>query len=294
MSDTPGSRKAKLLVIVGPTASGKSALAVKLAKILHGEIVCADSQTVKKSINTGTAKPTLKEQGGIIHHLLDVISPYDKFTAARFKKLANNAIYDIQKRKKLPILVGGTGLYVDSVIFDFDFRKENSKYIREDLASKSIVELQELIRLEEYPMPSNKMNPRHLIRTLESGGSISMNTDMKDDLLIVGINPGKEILKERIEKRVKKMVASGFTDEVRKVIDEYGMPPSGLDAIGYKIVLDNINDRGVGDGGKLSEELVKLHWQYARRQMSWFRRNKNIIWFSDSDQAYNYILKELQ
>ena len=122
-----------LLVIVGPTASGKSALAIELAKYFNGEIICADSLTVRRELNIGSAKPSLKDQSQVNHHLIDVIGPNDKFTAADFKQKANIAIEDINNRGKLPIMVGGTGLYIDSVIYDYNFLPSASISLRSEL-----------------------------------------------------------------------------------------------------------------------------------------------------------------
>ncbi len=277
-----------LLFIVGPTASGKSSLAMELARRFDGEIICVDSQTLRKRLDIGTAKPSVQEQQEIRHHLLDTIEPYERFSVVQFKELAESAIADIRRRGKVPIIAGGTGLYVDALYFDFNVSEnsENSEY-KTELELMSVAELQGIIKAKGYPMPINKNNPRHLIGVILRGGRQHNNTKPIQDALIFGLMPEDEVLKDRIAKRVDQMFADGLVDEVRDLINDYGEPPAKLDAIGYPIIARLIN-------GGINEEEAKLlfvqaHWQYARRQKSWFKRNKNIVWFQDVKAALEHI-----
>src|SRR5688572_25180412 len=164
--DTP------LIVILGPTASGKSALALGLAKQFGGEIIAADSRTVYRGMDIGTAKPSVEEQRQVRHHLIDVVSPDGPFTVADFQRLAFDAIADIGARAKTPLLVGGSGLYIDAVIYNFSFREPSNGLGRSKLQMLSVDQLQELLEEQGIPLPENKKNPRHLIRALETAGEV--------------------------------------------------------------------------------------------------------------------------
>lgn len=240
-----------LVVIVGPTASGKTGLSIELAKKFDGEIVCADSRTVYRYLDIGTAKPTSKERAEVPHHLLDVVDPDQPFTVADFKKLANKAIVDIQRRGKLPILVGGSGLYVDAVIFDYQFSLDNA--------------------------PRDAQNPRHVDK--DATGSRSQ---LRQNTLVLGLDIPRETLKHRIAGRVESMAGQGFLEEVLYVVRHY--PDSkALDAPGYKAF------RGYLDGelslGEAKAQFVRNDFQLAKRQMTWFRRNNSIQWFDSAQDA---------
>lgn len=160
------SKRPKLIVIVGPTASGKSSLAMRVAKTYGGEIIAADSRTVYKGMDIGTAKPSQSDQTKVPHWGLNLVSPGQRFTAHQFQKYANSKIKDIQKRGKLPILVGGTGLYMDAVLFGFGFLPDADPGNREKLEVLSVSQLQKIIENKGYIMPVNSQNKRHLIRAI--------------------------------------------------------------------------------------------------------------------------------
>ncbi|MEO5627319.1 MAG: tRNA (adenosine(37)-N6)-dimethylallyltransferase MiaA [Candidatus Saccharimonadales bacterium] len=267
----------KLVVIVGTTASGKSAAAMQIAQERGGEIICADSRTVYKGMDIGTAKPSAEDQKLVPHHLLDVVSPDQSFTAADFQKLANKAIKDIQKRGKLPILVGGTGLYVDSVIYNFSFRPVDTKK-RAQLEELSVKQLQTKIVELGLDLPANDQNPRHLIRTLETNGTKSKKQPMRANTLVLGIDVPSDVLKERISKRVEQMIEKGLETEVSGLVDRYGWHAEAMKGIGYREWQGYFEGK---QGLEATKELiVKNSWQYARRQRTWFRRNKDIHWQS--------------
>lgn len=290
----------KTLYIVGPTASGKTALSIELAKELNGEIICADSQTIRRDMNIGTAKPLAKEMQGIRHHMLDIIDPYDGYSLALFQKMAKKVISEIHSRNKPAIIVGGTGLYVDALYQNFTLptlakhlagsnpatRSDPATGL--DLASLSDEGLRERILEKGYDMPLNDKNRRHLENVLLREGRGGASSEPEPGAIIVGINPGRQVLIDRINSRVDKMFEAGFVDEVRSLIEKYGRPPKSFDAIGYKIVMRHID-------GEISleesKELFKIaDRQYAKRQMAWFKRNQHIKWFEVPAEAKSYIL----
>lgn len=276
------------LYVVGPTASGKSSLAMMVAQTFNGEIVCADSQTIRKDLNIGTAKPSQADQNAVRHHMLDIIEPFEDFSVAEFQKMAREAIKDIGQRKKLPIIVGGSGMYVDSLYFNYSLNKQKSRYSRSDLEKMSISKLQIIIKDNNWIMPENSENPRHLIGLILRGGDV--HNDRKIDAsgkVIIGILPSDDTLKNRISERVEEMFENGFIEEVTKLLDVYDSFPDRLDAIGYPIAEKYIK-------GDITEEDAKAlfkrgDWQYARKQKAWFKRNKNIKWFSDAKSAYGFV-----
>ncbi len=282
-----------MLAIVGPTASGKSSLAMQVAERMNGEIICVDSQTIRRGLDIGTAKPTKADQKKIRHHLLDIIDPYEPFSAAEFKRRAEAAIDEIKNRNRLPILVGGTGLYMDAILYNFDFNDKADKAKRAELESKTITELQQILTEQGIDLPENAQNPRHLIRAIETQGQKSTNTVMRDGVLVVGLDP-KEELPGRIEQRVRSMFAEGLVDEVHDIMKHYGQPPTSWDAIGYGMIVRQVSKHENDASIKIViDAIVKQHRQYAKRQRVWFRRNKNISWFEQPDDALQYIQKQL-
>lgn len=279
-----------VVFVVGATATGKSSVAMKAARQIGGEIICADSQTLRKSLDIGTAKPSKKEQNEIPHHLIDVIEPYDRFSVAEFKRQANKAIEGIIARGKVPIVVGGTGLYINALYFNFEFEAEQDD-LRKELESLSVKELQQKIERAGYNMPENSTNPRHLVGTLLRGGRSRSDTTPAPGAIIVGLKRTDDELKQRISDRVDKMFENGFLEEVKSVVTRYGPPPEKFDAIGYPIAYKCIQ-------GELDESQAKTlfkrgDWQYARRQKMWFKRNENIVWFTDVSTATEYIVDQL-
>ncbi len=282
----------QILFIVGPTASGKSGLAMEVARKFNGEIICADSQTLRKSLDIGTAKPSGSDQQEIKHHLIDVIEPYARFSVNEFKILAQRAINDIAGRDKIPIIVGGTGLYIDSLFFDFSISDNlSSKHYKNELELMSVQDLQEIIKQNKYPMPINQDNSRHLVGVILREGKQFSDILPIQNALIYGLLPEQEELKKRINSRVDHMFISGLVDEVRSVIKIYGNPPENLDAIGYGIVGDFLDSKI--DENEAREKIKQGHWQYARRQKSWFKRNKYIQWFNNPEEALKKIVQDI-
>lgn len=275
----------KLIVILGPTASGKTELAIKLAKKFKGEIVSADSRQIYKEMDIGTEKPTKKEMKGIPHHLIDIVNPDQDFNVAVYKELAIKKIKDIQNRRKLPFLVGGTGLYISSIVDNIDFPKVSpNKKLRKELEKKTEKELFEIYKKLD-PQGSKfieKENKRRLIRAIEvckvTGKSFWKQKKKGKPLfsiLQIGIKLPKEELRIRINKRIEKMLKQGLEKEVKKLLKKYGWIPS-MQSIGYQEWKNYLE-------GKISKEevknLIKLHTlQFAKRQMTWFKRDKRIHW----------------
>lgn len=267
-----------LIVIVGETASGKSALALEIARRFGGEIVCADSRTVYKVMDIGTAKPSPLDQSSIRHHMLDVVYPNQAFTVADFKLGAQESIADIRQRGKLPLLVGGSGLYIDSVIYDFSFRPVDIE-ARKYLESLSIDQLQQSIIANKLTIPENKNNKRYLIRVLESRQSTPHNKELAPNTLIFGISISKEVLQERITSRVEHMVESGLVQETIDLAERYGWDIPSMQAPAYSSMRQYINHNlSLAEAKAL---FVQKDLRLAKKQRTWFKRNNSIQWFSD-------------
>ncbi|HEY8999418.1 MAG TPA: tRNA (adenosine(37)-N6)-dimethylallyltransferase MiaA [Candidatus Saccharimonadales bacterium] len=275
-----------LIVIVGETASGKSALAMQIAEKFNGEIICADSRTIYKDMDIGTAKPSVEDRARVPHHLLDVVSPAEQFTVADFKRQALAAIADIISRGKVPLLVGGSGLYVDAVIYDFQFRTPADPLLRERLQQLSVEELQQELINAGVPLPTNPRNPRHLIRSLETNGQSPVSMPLRANTLLLGLSIDRARLIENVTKRVEGMFARGFIDEARGLIQKYGVDAPALQAPGYKAVVAYLE--GNLDLEQMKERGVRSHLQLAKRQRTWFKRNKSIRWCK-SDEVVDLV-----
>ncbi len=271
-----------LLAIVGPTASGKTALGIDIAKKFNGEIIACDSRTTYKYLDIGTAKPTKKEQQEVKHWGLDLVGPREKFNVAQFKSYAEKVILDIKKRNKLPILVGGTGLYVDAVLYDFTFVEPEDKE-RQKLQGLSVDELQKLIKDRGMEMPENIKNKRHLISALLRNGKHPQKKNLSETSLVIGLDLDKEILEARITDRAKIMVKQGVLDEIYKVAELYSWNHEAMSAGIYKVMRSVIENKESLDEGL--ENFVKSDKNLAKRQMTWFRRNKDIKWFKSTIEA---------
>lgn len=267
----------KLVVIVGETASGKSELAMRVAQQYDGELICADSWTVRRGLNIGTAKPSAEERRRVPHHLLDVVGPAEDFTAAVFKRLANDAIIDVSSRGKLPILVGGTGLYIDGVLYDYSFLPEGDRRAREELNALTIPEL--LARIDAAGLVLGDVdirNKRRLIRLIETAGAEPLKRSLRANTLIIGLQPDRSELKSRITSRVQRMIDAGLEDEARHIAEQYGWKAESLKGIGYR----EWHDYFLGSQSLelTSERIISSTVGLAKRQRTWFKRNKSIHW----------------
>lgn len=294
--------KKKVIAVVGPTASGKTSLAVEIAKAVDGEIVSADSMQIYKGMTVATAQPTEEEKQGIPHHLIAFLEPYETYSVARYVEDAKKCIDDIVLRKKVPVVAGGTGLYIDSLLggIDFGFVPDNSE-MREKLktrlenegAEKLLDELREIDPETASRLHVN--NTGRIIRALEvyylTGETISQQKVRSRekgsdcDVLYIYINyADRQKLYDRIEKRVDIMVSDGLLAEAEKFIS-LGEDTTAKQAIGYKELRPYFNNEC-----SLEEALVNLKKEtrhYAKRQMTWFRRNKDLFEISpDTDAGY--------
>lgn len=270
------SNRGKIVFVVGPTASGKSALAMQIALQYQAEIICADSRTVFKGMDIGTAKPSPQDQRAVKHHLLDVAEPNQKFSAAMFKDLAQAAIKDINSRGKVAIVVGGSGLYVDALLFDFSFQGRADESLRGKLEALSLETLQALCRQSDLAI-ENQLNRRHLIRALETQSkSPTRENTPQLETIVVGIATERTELRARVIKRTETMFAQGVLEEARQLGLRYGWECEAMTASIYRIL------KPVLEGSKpLSfaiEAFIKSDLSLAKRQMTWFKRNPNIIW----------------
>lgn len=253
--------KPELVVIVGPTASGKSELAIRLAQEFNGEIIAADSRTIYKGMDVGTAKPPLKDQQAVPHWGLDLLEPGKKFSAAQFMAYAGEKIKDIQNRGKLPILVGGSGLYINSVLFGYEFSPADAE--------------------------RDPQNPRHRKKTGKPA-----DNKLRPNTLVIGIVPPDEVIKKRIAKRAETMFDKGIIEETRRLLQKFGKEVlTGTAGIVYLIVIRLLD--GEIDHQQAIEEFKTADWQYARRQKTWFKRNRYINWFNSPEAAYKAAKKHL-
>ena len=329
--------KFPLIVIVGPTASGKSELGLRIADLIASEaesykyeaaalrrgllkqqasaktqlsrgdekkqnqllprinltgvkgaeIICADSRTVYKGMDIGTAKPAKKDQARARHHLLDVIEPNETFTAASFKARAVTAMESITNRHNMPIMVGGTGLYIDGVIFDFAFLPPIGQEGRDYLNSLSLEELHKKFEEQGITLPENSQNKRHLVRRLETNGMVPVKKGLRENTLVLGVQVDKEEIEQRVKQRLAAMLASGLEQEVRGLVQKYGWDAPGLSAVGYQEWRQYFNEKQT-----LADtiQLLQNHtMQYAKRQRTWFKRNQYITWIKNSSEAESIV-----
>ncbi len=268
-----------LLVIVGETASGKTELAIRLARHFGGEIICADSWTVRRQADIGTAKPTPAERAAVPHHLLDVVNPDEDFTAAVFKKLANEAIADIDSRGRLPIMAGGTGLYIDGVIYDYGFLPAGDRSDREALNRLDTAALLEMIAGLKLDLGGvDVRNKRRLIRLIETGGARPTRQTLRPRTLIIGIKTDRAVLEARITKRCDAMLAAGLEAEVKRLAERYGWTCEALKGVGYAQWQGYFS--GTQNLAETRQKIIKANLDLAKRQRTWFKRNKSIQWFS--------------
>ncbi len=285
----------KILVIVGPTAVGKTYVSIELAKKFNTEIISADSMQVYKYMDIGTAKVTEEEACGIKHHMLDLVYPNEEFSVSEFQKIAEKHIDNLIDNDKLPIVIGGSGLYVNSLLYDLDFGKVKSdekvkKYYTDFYNEHGTEKLHELLVNvdSEAAAKIHKNNIKRVIRALEvchiTGKKFSeMNTDIrkpseKYNCIIIGLEMDRDILYQRINKRVDIMVENGLIEEVKSLLDKgYDRNLVSLQGIGYKEIIDYLE-------GKTTKQdainILKTNTRrFAKRQFTWFKADSNIKWF---------------
>ena len=295
----------KLIVISGPTATGKTKLAVALARKFNGEIISADSRQIYKYLNVGTGKD-LKEYKNIKYNLINIINPDKTFTLAEYKKLALKKINDIIKKNKIPFLVGGTGLYISSIIDNYDIPKiKPNKEVRSKLSKLSKSSKIKLLKKTDPECLKflDLKNTRRVDRALEVCLSGQKFSDLRKkgkllfDILQIGLALPREKINKNIDSRVDYMIKSGLVDETKKIIKKFSKNSAALETIGYKEILDFLdNNVETQNFASLQDtiKLIKIHThQFAKRQMTWFKRDKNINWIKNKPQAEKLIRKFL-
>lgn len=294
---SPNAKKPKIIVVLGPTASGKSSLAVKLAKKISAfsggaEIISADSRQIYKGMDVGTGKITRKEMAGIPHYLLDISNPKKQFSVSQYQKLANQAIKKILKKGKMPIICGGTGLYIDAVIDNVIFPNILPNYLlRKKLEKLTIAELFGKLKKLDPNRAKNidKNNPRRLIRALEivmvSKKPVpEIKKQNNYDALKIGIKRQPNELKELIRKRLLKRIKAGMLQEIKK-LHKRGVSWKRLFDFGLEYRWVSLYLKKKISKAEMIEKLNKAIVDYAKRQMTWFKRDKEIQWVNDYKQA---------
>ena len=285
------SHRYAVIVVVGPTASGKSSLAVQLARKFNGEIISADSRQVYRGLDIGTGKVTAKEMAGIPHHLLDVASPRRTFTAAQFKSRAERAIRDIALRGKLPIIAGGTAFWIDALIYNLSLPEvKPDTRLRHLLEKKTPAELFTMLKRLDPRRAAHieRKNPRRLIRAIEIARALGRVPKLKRqpayDALWIGIHQPYETRSHRVDGRVSGMILQGLIAETKKLLRQ-GMSKKRVREFGfeYAAARDAIEKRIPIT--ELAPRIIRDTTRYARRQMRWWKRNSEIRWISDPRKA---------
>ena len=290
-------------MILGPTASGKSALGVKLAKKINGEIISADSRQVYKGLDIGSGKITKKEMRGVSHHCIDIVSPKKIFTVVDFKKCADKAIEKNFAKNKTPIIVGGTGLYIQAVVDNIVLPEVKPNWkLRKELEKKTTEEMFNMLKKLDPERAKNidAKNPRRLIRAIEIAKKLGKTPKLKSmsrrdlDIGQIGIKLPDEILKINIEKRIKKMLKGGLVAETKK-LRKSGLSWKRIYELGFEYKYPALFLRRKISKDEMLAKMLTENWQYAKRQMTWFKRDKRIKWinfstFSLSPRFFSSIL----
>lgn len=296
--------KPKVIVIAGPTASGKTALSIQLAKEINGEIISADSMQIYKDMDIGTAKPTIQEQEGIKHYLLDFLSPEKRFSVSQFNELAKEAIQEIIEKGRVPIIVGGTGLYIDSLVYGIEFNKtETDLSYRKELEEKAEKEglekfYKEAIRIDPEAMKNISPNDKkRIIRVLEiykETGKTKTELEIESkknkpqyEYHVFILDMDREKLYERINKRVDIMIENGLIEEVQNIYNSYSHFPTAMQGIGYKEVVSYLKNEISKD--EMIETIKQETRKYAKRQITWFKRDKTRTHLNALDNVQNNI-----
>ena len=288
-------QKNKVIVICGPTASGKTRLSIELAKQINGEIVSCDSMQIYKDMTIGTAKPTQEEMQGIKHYLIDCVSPEIRYSVADYKKEATNAIKEIIAKGKVPIIVGGTGLYLESLIYGIEYNEieidiEYRKTLEEIEKNEGLEKLYEMAKqIDGKAIEKISQNDKkRIFRILEiyhSTGKTKTELEVESrkngpdyDYILFGINMDRDKLYDRINRRVDIMIKEGLIEEVKKLLNKYNEFPTAMQGLGYKEVVTYLD-------GKICKEKkkkkIKMETRrYAKRQITWFKKYKNLKWLN--------------
>ena len=296
--------KPKVIVICGPTASGKTSLSVELAKKCDGEIISADSMQIYKDMNIGTAKVTQEEMQGIKHYMIDIVSPTERYSVAEFKVQAEKAIEEILKKGKTPIIAGGTGLYVNSLIYNIQYNdikidEEYRKYLEERVEKEGLQSLyEEAKKIDSEAMKSISQNDKkRILRVLEMYNQTgktktelekeSRKEEVKYDYKVYAINWEREELYKRINKRVDIMIKQGLIKEVENILKKYDKFPTAMQGLGYKEVVEYLDKKITKE--EMIEKIKMETRRYAKRQITWFKKIENVKWIQGNEAISNNI-----
>lgn len=282
METEPVKKQLPLVVIVGPTASGKTALAIEVAEKVGGEIICADSRTIYIGMDIGTAKPSHEERARVPHWGLDLVEPGERFTAADFKQYATDKIAEIRSRGHVPLIVGGTGLYVDSIVFDFQFGGKIDANRRQKLEAMSIEQLQNYCVINNITLPENKWNRRYVVRAIERNNVSSTRREAPiANTIIVGIATDRDALRQRIALRSEQIFNNGVVEEATILGKKYGWNNEAMTGNIYPLIHSYLKNELTFD--EMKEKNTTLDWRLAKRQLTWLKRNAFIHWGSAVD-----------
>ncbi|PKI05830.1 tRNA (adenosine(37)-N6)-dimethylallyltransferase MiaA [Staphylococcus xylosus] len=304
------SDKPFLIVLVGPTAVGKTEFSIELAKKVNGEIISGDSMQVYKQMDIGTAKITQDEMSGVPHHMIDILEPDENFSAYEFKNRAQRLIKEITTRGRVPIIAGGTGLYIQSLIYNYDFEDETISEQKSLEIEAKLAELDQLSNeaLHQYLAsfdevsaqdihPNNRKRVRRAIqyylktkKLLSSRKKVQQFTENYDTLLL-GIEMSRGILYQRINKRVDIMLERGLLSEVQQLVDNGYETSQSMQAIGYKEIVPVIKQELSLD--EATEKLKQHSRNYAKRQMTWFKNKLDVLWLDREKMSLSLMLEEV-
>lgn len=273
----------KMISIVGPTASGKTALAIDLAIKYGGEIVCADSRTIYRGMNIGTAKPTDEEQAKVPHHMLNLVEPGEPYTVVDFKRQAEEVINSIGARGKVPFLVGGSGLYIDSILYDYQFPEPKSTMSFGGLSDEAL--RQELAKADPVAYESIDIaNRRRVERALATVGvGKTKRSLIRPNTLVLGMAVNKEVIRKRIEARIDIMLSQGFIKEVAWLGETYGWESEAMSGVGYRAFKAVILGHSSAEVGR--QQFIDGDCKLVKKQLTWFKRNHEIHWLDEPGGA---------
>ena len=305
--------KPKVIVIAGPTASGKTSLSIDLAKNINGEIISCDSMQIYKGMDIGTAKVTKEEAEGIKHYLIDCVEPNERYTVSNFKKDAERCIEEILSKGKVPIIVGGTGLYVDSLIYGIEYSEMNfdedyrNKLMKQAETEQGLSELYSKAK-EIDSQAMEKISPndkKRIVRVLEIFNATgktkteleieSRKKEIKYEYHVFIVNIERELLYDRINRRVDIMLEKGLIDEVKEIYEKYDSFPTAMQGLGYKEVVEFLQNQVTKE--EMVDKIKKESRHYAKRQLTWFRKDDTFIWLdglNDKNDNIRIIREEVK
>ena len=305
--------KPKVIVIAGPTASGKTSLSIDLAKSINGEIISCDSMQIYKGMDIGTAKVTKEEAEGIKHYLIDCVEPNERYTVSNFKKDAELCIEEILSKGKVPIIVGGTGLYVDSLIYGIEYSEMNfdedyrNKLMKQAETEQGLSELYSKAK-EIDSQAVEKISPndkKRIVRVLEIFNATgktkteleieSRKKEIKYEYHVFIVNIERELLYDRINRRVDIMLEKGLIDEVKEIYEKYDSFPTAMQGLGYKEVVEFLQNQVTKE--EMVDKIKKESRHYAKRQLTWFRKDDTFIWLdglNDKNDNIRIIREEVK